>query len=432
MAKRTYGEGTKRCRSGTWEIGYRTHRGGKQIWEKVGRESEGVDEAAAELVLKERLVSIGRGEGASFEGWSFPETAHDWLKRYRALDTVVERTIELAEITVRCHLVPAFQDVLLHEFDIDLVEDYMIAKTSKAPGTPGAMAVEGKAAKARTQPLSRATVQKQLTVLSQICKFAIRKKRMTQDPVPLVEWRGKQKGRKGRTARPEPLEREQVLAILLNARDEEEELQFLLMASLGLRLGELLGAYAHDYIDRKKTLHICRTQTKVGGQTLITDYGEAKTDAGNRQLKLSDGLHRRMMRQLARVNALPSPAGMNRLLFPNTVGRIQSEANFRNRIWHETLDRAGLLPKPGEPAMNPHRLRHTAASEMIAKGVLDTVIAYRLGHANAQITRTFYAHIFARHRDEVADLAEIYRHDKADDTPIGDGESEDPASLLYG
>jgi integrase len=47
-----------------------------------------------------------------------------------------------------------------------------------------------------------------------------------------------------------------------------------------------------------------------------------------------------------------------------------------------------------------HDLRHTHASELLSKGVPITAVAKRLGHANANITLSIFAH--ALEADELA------------------------------
>ncbi len=47
------------------------------------------------------------------------------------------------------------------------------------------------------------------------------------------------------------------------------------------------------------------------------------------------------------------------------------------------------------PHIHPHAFRHTAASTMIASGVDLVTTANELGHTNATITATIYAHQIA-------------------------------------
>ena len=56
-------------------------------------------------------------------------------------------------------------------------------------------------------------------------------------------------------------------------------------------------------------------------------------------------------------------------------------------------ERAGLVDGEGRALVSPHRLRHSAASVMLAQRVPLTVVAAQLGHADPAITARIYAHL---------------------------------------
>jgi len=64
--------------------------------------------------------------------------------------------------------------------------------------------------------------------------------------------------------------------------------------------------------------------------------------------------------------------------------------------------RSGLVDDRGRAVVSPHRLRHSAASVMLAQGVPLTVVAAQLGHADPAITARIYAHLIS---DRDLDLA---------------------------
>ncbi|MDP2727381.1 MAG: tyrosine-type recombinase/integrase, partial [Dehalococcoidia bacterium] len=61
-----------------------------------------------------------------------------------------------------------------------------------------------------------------------------------------------------------------------------------------------------------------------------------------------------------------------------------------------TCQRLGIKP------LSPHGLRHLHASLLLAKGLPVTAVSQRLGHANAAITMTVYAHALKSQDDEAA------------------------------
>jgi integrase len=268
---------------------------------------------------------------------------------------------------------------------------------SRAPGEAGAVPVSGQVAAARTEPLGKRSIEQQLSVLGQIFKWAEREGMVASNPVPLVEIKTNQRTKKKIV----PLEREEVVALLDASETEKHETQLKMLASLGLRLGELLALEIGDFNPSKGTITVERTLTKRKGKTVVSKY--PKTNAGNRTLKLGAETINRLERQVAR--ATPLVAGESRsLLFCNSKGRVQSENNFRRDVWAPAIVGAGLSGK----GFTPHSLRHTFASELIAQGVPITKIAYLLGHANPATTLRIYASVFKRHQSEEADLADFY------------------------
>jgi integrase len=61
---------------------------------------------------------------------------------------------------------------------------------------------------------------------------------------------------------------------------------------------------------------------------------------------------------------------------------------------------AEVIKKCGLEGVSVHSLRHTHASELLSQGVLIPTVAKRLGHANANVTLSIYAH--ALEVDELA------------------------------
>ena len=402
-SKRRYGTGSVRKRGQTWEIIYRPVPGGKQVSEKVGREQDGIGRAEAEHALNERLVQIGRGHGNAFLGHPFGVVAKQWRAQVEALNPdLSNRTLELYDNALKVHLLPAFEDDFLHQIDAPVLERYIAKKMTIPPNDPEAIPVDGEVAEHLDKPLGRRSIQQQLSVLNYIFRYAMRNKLVSNNPIQEIEVNltSKKKAVK-------PLEQEEVKELLMHCENEEQETMILLLSATGLRLGEALALRVDDFNAKDSTLSIIRTQTRQGGKTVISANG-LKTNAGRRTLKISEEMAKRIKRQIAR--AKPRCQGKEiELLFPNRRGNMHSEANFRNRIFKPALERAGLSPEH-----TPHSLRHTFASECIAAGLPDAQIAYFLGHSNPQTTRMIYAHIFERHRQTIADLADIYSHETVD------------------
>jgi integrase len=66
------------------------------------------------------------------------------------------------------------------------------------------------------------------------------------------------------------------------------------------------------------------------------------------------------------------------------------ERNWRSRVWHPALRRAGLR------SIRVHDARHSCASMLIAAGVDVVEVARILGHSKPTITLSVYSHAFER------------------------------------
>lgn len=393
MAKRRHGSGTVRERNGSFEIGYRTRRGGEQIWEKVGRIDEGTTRADAEALLEERRVEARKGLIPD-RRITLAEVAEEWREEQLFLERA-PKTNEEVKTALDCHLLPAFGLDRLDLITPDLLRRYIFKKLRFAPGHKKAAPVVGRVASARKVPLGKTAVRKQIQVLSRIFKWAIERGMATSNPCDLVDMTD---------LAPEPsdvkvFEIDEVKALLKAAEDEEERAILLMMAACGLRIGEVFALHFREYDPDTQTIRLKRTIQRDGGRTRVGK--KPKTSSGDRYLVLDLQIAKAVEAQIERVKA--EGRDQNGLLFPNSVGRVRSAENFRNRNWKRMFEKAGIPPE-----RTPHALRHTFASELIEAGKSDTDIASKMGHKNAQITRTIYAKPFERTKASAAGVVDLY------------------------
>ena len=160
------------------------------------------------------------------------------------------------------------------------------------------------------------------------------------------------------------------IGMLLTAAHEHRlVIQFLFMT--GVRIGELQGLHWTD-IDWPSSRVIVRRQLSgVDGELTAP-----KTRAGTRWIDLPRDL-------------LPD-LKTHRLRTPGEFVFPIDARNFRTRVWHPALRRAGLR------AIRIHDARHTHASLLIASGADVVAVSRRLGHADPAITLKTYSHAFER------------------------------------
>jgi integrase len=88
------------------------------------------------------------------------------------------------------------------------------------------------------------------------------------------------------------------------------------------------------------------------------------------------------------------------LVFPNTRGNVQSNADIHQRGWHPVQIAARVTKANGKPKLNFHCLRHFRASLLIEDGANPKEVMAEMGHANIAMTYDLYGHLFT---DEDAD-----------------------------
>lgn len=160
-----------------------------------------------------------------------------------------------------------------------------------------------------------------------------------------------------------------------------------LAATLGPRLGEVLGLQWQDFDKDAGVLHI-RRQWLVSGE-----YGPTKTPAGVRTIALPSALRDELiaLRLASRYSQDTAP------IFASREGTPLSHRNVARRGFEPARDDAGL-----PETLTFHDLRHAAASRLIAAGLDPVTVASVLGHENANITLAIYAHLYDRKQSDEA------------------------------
>jgi integrase len=176
---------------------------------------------------------------------------------------------------------------------------------------------------------------------------------------------------------------------------------FLLTAIFtGVRSSELRGLRWNDVDLRRGELHVRQRADRYH------KIGQPKSEAGERTVPLLP-----MVVSALREWKLACPKGEIGLVFPNTLGRVESHPNIIKRALHPAQVAAGVTDKHGQAKYTGlHALRHFYASWCInrrADGGLELplkVVQARLGHASIQMTADRYGHLFPR-GDDSAEMA---------------------------
>ena len=167
----------------------------------------------------------------------------------------------------------------------------------------------------------------------------------------------------------------------------------------GPRISELTGA-------RRSRLDV------HGGRLRV---GEAKTEAGLRDVELTAFLLDELRAHLAAVPAeLRDTHGAKLPIFTTRTGGMLNASNLRGRLLKETVKRVNerrekegrmLLPEK----VTPQTLRRTFASLALAAGRDPRWVMGQLGHTDARLTLNVYAQVMQRHRVDEALIWQLMR-----------------------
>lgn len=183
--------------------------------------------------------------------------------------------------------------------------------------------------------------------------------------------------------------------------------------------------------------HAPRAQLDLHGGRLRV--GEAKTEAGLRDLELTAFLLDELRAHLAAVHMrLRDAHGAALPVFPTRTGERLNASNVRNRLLRETAKRVNkkrekdgrmLLPDK----VTPHTLRRTFASLALAGGRDPRWVMGQLGHTDARLTLNVYAQVMQRQRVDESLIRQLMRFpdepETKSPTPLNETKNETTANL---
>ncbi len=154
----------------------------------------------------------------------------------------------------------------------------------------------------------------------------------------------------------------------------------------GMRVGELQALTLADVDFQQNTISINKTYHMIKGKDVIES---PKTSTGKRTININQSLADELQRHISRLYQ-PEPSDRIFTMNPSAYGKhFKSHAESAN------------LPK-----IRVHDLRHSHASLLIDMGFSPVLIAERLGHKDASVTLSVYAHLYPNKQSELADQLE--------------------------
>jgi len=190
-----------------------------------------------------------------------------------------------------------------------------------------------------------------------------------------------------RAARPVPVRRDEVQALLRATASWRDRFLLVLLWFCGLRVGEALGL-------RRSDLHLVPTAAAQGcavpGPHLHVvgrdNPNRARAKSGDRAVPVRAEVLSCYDRYLCEREAYPAAADCDFVLVTlrrNPVGRPMSTDTVRK--WLATLSRRAELDR----VLTPHMFRHATATELLARGASIDVVKELLGHASIRSTEAY-------------------------------------------
>ena len=171
-------------------------------------------------------------------------------------------------------------------------------------------------------------------------------------------------------------------------RDSCTELRDLAMidmlASTGMRIGELLALTYDDINLEEKTISITKSYQRLKGKDVIT---QPKTPKSIRIITMPDFL-----------------ANEFREYCSHLYGIMKNERLFHFTKSHMEHCMAAGIERSGVKRIRLHDLRHSHASMLVDMGVAPLEIAERLGHEKVETTLNTYSHLYPSTQSKLAGL----------------------------
>lgn len=200
--------------------------------------------------------------------------------------------------------------------------------------------------------------------------------------------------------RGEYLSPEQIEEMLILFKDNQIELAVTLCAIYGLRRSEVLGLKWSNINFDKKEFTIAETlQQNQGGN--YTD--KPKTESSYRTLPMTDSVYHILKAHKEQQNKRKEIMG-NYYIDSDYVctwnnGNVISP-NYLTKTFHTVISKSTL------PKIRLHDLRHSVASNLIAKGMSVVDVQEWLGHANASTTLDVYSHACKSSKNNIVNAIE--------------------------
>ena len=193
---------------------------------------------------------------------------------------------------------------------------------------------------------------------------------------------------------------EELSAFLQSVEDDRLSADYVVLATTGMRRGELFGLRWSDVDLDRGRLSIAQSLLNIDSSLVIEP---TKTNRSRRSIALDEGTvevlraHRRRQAEERLAFGEQWDASYD-LVFCKPNGEPEHPDMFSRRF-KKQVAAAGLPTLRG-----PHNLRHTWATLALKAGVHPKIVSDRLGHATIAVTIDTYSHVTPSMDADAADL----------------------------
>lgn len=254
------------------------------------------------------------------------------------------------------------------------------------------------------RPISDKTVKEHINLLNMILQTAVSERILEFNPVSLTQ---RPKVTRSMPNYYQPNEIAEIWSCL-----EKEDLRWNVIITLlivtGCRRGEIAALQWDSILWDHHLLHINREALYNEDDGLyVEDFtkniDEKYVQVDDQSMQLLKEYHNHFLNDMKTLGISPDR---------QPIFCFYQASNPDKPINPSSINRflARFSAKYGFRKINPHSLRHSLASALIADGVDANAVAHQLGHKQVSTTREIYAHQIAEHQAKVAErIPDIYR-----------------------
>lgn len=324
--------------------------------------------AHTKQALLAKLDSVRAGLAAGDASEVQHTLVMDFLDSWTASLQVRPKTLAQYKTIVRVHLKPAIGHVKLRSLTVGHIDDMLgsMAKRGASPRLRELTYVVLKCALGKALKTNR--------VSRNVCDAVARPR------VPVRDVR--------------VLDEAQAAKLMQEAAHSRLKALFGLAIETGMRFGELLGLQWRDVdLGDAGSITVRHTLQEFNGRLQLA---EPKTRSSRRRIRVSPTAVAELQAHRERVELEGIMVTDLSPVFCDRNGGWLRQGNVSRRVFKPLLKAAKL------PPMRFHDLRHTAATLMLARGVIVQVVSQKLGHRDIVTTLKVYGHLLPSMEEQAA------------------------------